>query len=94
VGRGWRAAPAARSHVCDLSATTGSRSVRCSRLESAHRRPTLELLLHLRGYQVPLDELVGTPAGDDPRVHALPFTQHGVNTTTSTRRPGGLQAFK
>jgi quercetin dioxygenase-like cupin family protein len=55
----------------------------------------LELLLPLaRAYQVPLDELVGTPAGDDPRVHALPFTQRGVTYQPLTRRPGGLQAYK
>src|SRR6267143_1385854 len=81
--------------LADLSATTGISLSTLSRLESGHRRPTLELLLPLaRAYQVPLDELVGAPAADDPRVHALPFTQHGVTYQPLTRRPGGLQAYK
>src|SRR6267378_5527720 len=81
--------------LADLSSSTGISLSTLSRLESGHRRPTLELLLPLaRAFQVPLDELVGTPAGDDPRVHALPFTQHGVTSQPLTRRPGGLQAYK
>jgi quercetin dioxygenase-like cupin family protein len=55
----------------------------------------LELLLPLaRAHQVPLDELIGAPTADDPRVHALPFTQHGVTYQPLTHRPGGLQAYK
>ena len=81
--------------LADLSAATGISLSTLSRLESGQRRPTLELLLPLaRAYQVPLDELIGTPAADDPRVHALPFTQHGVTYQPLTRRPGGLQAYK
>src|SRR5258708_30916451 len=81
--------------LAELSSSTGISLSTLSRLESGHRRPTLKLLLPLaRAYQVPLDELVGTPAGDDPRVHALPFTQHGVTYQPLTRRPGGLQAYK
>src|SRR5436190_9136114 len=79
----------------DLSAATGISLSTLSRLESGQRRPTLELLLPLaRAYQVPLDELVGAPAADDPRVHALPFTQDGITYQPLTRRPGGLQAYK
>jgi hypothetical protein len=37
---------------------------------------------------------IGTRADDDPGVHALPFTQHGVTYQPLTRRPGGLQAYK
>src|SRR5437868_14836398 len=81
--------------LADLSSATGISVSTLSRLESGQRRPTLELLLPLaRAYQVPLDELVGAPAADDPRVHALPFTQHGITYQPLTRRPGGLQAYK
>jgi quercetin dioxygenase-like cupin family protein len=37
---------------------------------------------------------IGTRAADDPRVHARPFTQHGMTYQPLTRRPGGLQAYK
>src|SRR5947209_7510878 len=78
-----------------LSSATGISVSTLSRLESGQRRPTLELLLPLaRAHQVPLDELIGTPAAGDPRVHALPFTQHGITYHPLTRRPGGLQAYK
>src|SRR5438093_10088420 len=81
--------------LADLSSATGISLSTLSRLESGQRRPTLELLLPLaREYHVPLDELIGTPAADDPRVHALPFTQHGVTYQPLARRPGGLQAYK
>src|SRR5206468_5356074 len=81
--------------LAQLSEATGISVSTLSRLESGRRRPTLELLLPLaRAHQVPLDELVGAPAADDPRVHALPFTQHGITYQPLTRRPGGLQAYK
>jgi transcriptional regulator with XRE-family HTH domain len=79
----------------DLSSTTDISVSTLSRLESGRRRPTLELLLPLaRAYQVPLDELIGTPAAHDPRVQALPFTQRGITYQPLTRRAGGLQAYK
>ena len=81
--------------LADLASATGISVSTLSRLESGHRRPNLELLLPLaRAYHVPLDELIGTAADDDPRVHALPFTQHGITYQPLTRRPGGLQAYK
>jgi transcriptional regulator with XRE-family HTH domain len=81
--------------LADLAAATGISVSTLSRLESGQRRPTLELLLPVaRAYQVPLDELISTAAADDPRVHALPFTQHGITYQPLTRRPGGLQAYK
>lgn len=76
--------------LADLSLTTGIAST-LSRSESGQRRPTLEVLLPLaRAYQVPLDELIGTPDADVPRVHALPFTQWRTYQPL-TRRPCGLQ---
>lgn len=81
--------------LTDLAATTGISVSTLSRLESGHRRPTLELLLPLaRAHQVPLEELVGAPETGDPRVHARPIVRHGVTFLPLTRRPGGLQAFK
>jgi len=81
--------------LADLSSATHVSVSTLSRLESGQRRPTLELLLPIaRAYQVPLDELIGTPAAGDPRVQALPFTQHGITFQPLTRRPGGLHAYK
>ena len=79
----------------DLSAATGISVSTLSRLESGQRRPNLELLLPLaRAYQVPLDDLIGTPSVADPRVQALPFTRNGTTYQPLSRRPGGLQAYK
>jgi transcriptional regulator with XRE-family HTH domain len=78
-----------------LAAATGISVSTLSRLESGHRRPTLELLLPLaRAHGVPLDELVGAPPTGDPRVHLKPVRQRGLTFVPLTRRPGGLQAFK
>ncbi len=81
--------------LSDLSAATGISVSTLSRLEGGQRRPTLELLLPIaRAHQVPLDDLVGTAAADDPRVRALPFTQNGITFQPLTRRAGGLQAYR
>jgi transcriptional regulator with XRE-family HTH domain len=81
--------------LSDLSATTGISVSTLSRLESGHRRATLELLLPLaRAYGVPLDELVGAPPTGDPRIHPRPITRHGMTLFPLTRRSGGLQAYK
>ena len=57
--------------LAEISEATGISVSTLSRLESGGRKPTLELLLALaRAHQVPLDELVGTPAaipGSGPR---------------------------
>ncbi|MER5454452.1 XRE family transcriptional regulator [Micromonospora sp. NPDC002389] len=81
--------------LSELADTTGISVSTLSRLESGHRRPTLELLLPLaRAHQVPLDELVGAPAVGDPRVRPRPIVRHGMTFLPLTRRPGGVQAFK
>ncbi|MDW4907343.1 XRE family transcriptional regulator [Streptomyces sp. ADMS] len=81
--------------LAGLSATTGISVSTLSRLESGLRRPSLELLLPIaRAHQVPLDELVGAPSVDDPRVRAKPIVRHGRTYLPLTRQPGGLQAFK
>ena len=81
--------------LADIAVETGISQSTLSRLESGHRKPTLELLLPLaKAYRVPLDELVDAPETGDPRVHARPVRRHGITFVPLTRRPGGLQAFK
>ncbi|GAB3448738.1 XRE family transcriptional regulator [Streptomonospora sediminis] len=81
--------------LASVSQTTGIPVSTLSRLESGHRKPALDLLLPLaKAYQVPLDEIVGAPAGGDPRVHPRPFAHNGMTVIPLTRNPGGLQAFK
>ncbi|MEU4807143.1 XRE family transcriptional regulator [Actinosynnema sp. NPDC023587] len=81
--------------LADLAATTGVSESTLSRLESGHRRATLELLLPLaRTYDVPLDELVGAPRTGDPRIHLKPIRRFGMVFVPLSRRPGGVQAFK
>lgn len=78
-----------------LSEATAISVSTLSRLESGHRRPSLELLLPLaRTYRVPLDELVGAPPTGDPRVHLKPRTLHGMTVLPLTQQPGPLQAYK
>ncbi|MBD0741953.1 helix-turn-helix domain-containing protein [Streptomyces sp. CBMA152] len=79
----------------DLSAATGISVSTLSRLESGHRRPSLELLLPIaRAHQVPLDDLVGAPPVGDPRVRAKPIVRGSKSMVPLTRQPGGLQAYK
>ncbi len=81
--------------LADLSATTGISVSTLSRLESGQRKPTLELLLPLaRAHRVPLDELVGAPVPDDPRLHPKPIERNGMTMWPLTRRPGGVQAYR
>ncbi|MDT4944853.1 MAG: hypothetical protein QOH14_1586 [Pseudonocardiales bacterium] len=81
--------------LAELSAATGISVSTLSRLESGQRRPNLELLLPLaRAHGVPLDELVGAPPTEDPRIHAHPLTRRGMTFLPLTRRPGGMQAYK
>ena len=78
-----------------LSDLTGISISTLSRLESGRRRPNLELLLPIaRAYQVPLDELVGAPAPDDPRVRTRPISSDGMTIQPLSRRAGGIQAYK
>lgn len=78
-----------------LAEQTGISSSTLSRLESGQRRATLELLLTLaRAYQVPLDDLVGAPPPDDPRVR-IKATKFGRFTAWRlTAQPGQPQALK
>jgi transcriptional regulator with XRE-family HTH domain len=81
--------------LAGLAETTGISVSTLSRLESGHRRATLELLLPLAGaYRVPLDELVGAPPTGDPRVYARPITRFGQTILPLSRQAAGMQAFK
>jgi transcriptional regulator with XRE-family HTH domain len=81
--------------LAQLSTETGISISTLSRLESGGRKPTLELLLPLaQVHQVPLDELVGAPRCDDPRVHTRPTVKAGVTYLPLTKRPGGMRAYK
>jgi transcriptional regulator with XRE-family HTH domain len=65
-----------------------------SRLETAQRKPSLELLLPLAQiYRVPLDDLVGAPEVGDPRIRLKPRRVNG-RTVLPLTRPGGIQAWK
>jgi transcriptional regulator with XRE-family HTH domain len=78
-----------------LAQTTGISKSTLSRLETGHRRPTLELLLLLsRTYRVPLDDLVGAPEVGDPRVRLKPGRVKGRTVIPLTRQPEGMQAWK
>lgn len=79
-----------------LSETTGISKSTLSRLESGHRRPSLELLLPLAAaYRVPLDDLVGAPEVGDPRVRLAPRSlPNGGTVVPLSRGPGPLQAYK
>lgn len=78
-----------------LSKATGISVSTLSRLESGHRKPSLELLLPIaRAHQVPLDELVGAPPVGDPRVRLRPVKRWGATIVPLTTQPGGLRAYK
>ncbi|MFL4902664.1 helix-turn-helix domain-containing protein [Streptomyces sp. MMS24-I2-30] len=82
--------------LAGLAAATGISVSTLSRLEAGLRKPSLELLLPIaRAHRVPLDELVGAPPVDDPRVRATkPIVRGGRTHWPLTRQPGGPQAFK
>ncbi len=78
-----------------LSEATGISKSTLSRLETGHRRASLELLLPLaQAYGVPLDDLVGAPEVGDPRVRLTPRRVNGRTVLPLTRQPGGIQAWK
>jgi transcriptional regulator with XRE-family HTH domain len=82
--------------LAGLAGATGISVSTLSRLESGLRRPSLELLLPIaRAHRVPLDELVGAPAVEDPRVRTTPVKlREGVTMLPLTAQPGGAQAYK
>jgi transcriptional regulator with XRE-family HTH domain len=81
--------------LTELAGRTGASLSTLSRLESGQRRPTLDLLLPLAEiYAVTLDDLVGLPAPEDPRVHAKTSRRGGVTYVALSRRSDDVVAFK
>jgi transcriptional regulator with XRE-family HTH domain len=81
--------------LTELAEQTGFSLSTLSRLESGRRRPTLDLLLPLaRIYETTLDDLVGRPAPEDPRVDPRPVRRGGIVYVPLSRRTEGLVAFK
>ncbi len=81
--------------LSDVARLTGTSASTLSRLESGHRRPSLDLLVPLaRVYRVPLDDLVGAPPTGDPRVHVRPVRRHGMVYIPLTGAGAPVQAFK
>lgn len=79
----------------DVSDATGLSVSKLSRLESGHRRATLDVLIPLaRLYRLTLDDLVGAPATGDPRLRPRPVKRHGMLWIPLSERPGGVQAAK
>jgi transcriptional regulator with XRE-family HTH domain len=78
-----------------LAARTGISKSTLSRLETGHRRPTLDLLLALsQAYNLPLDDLVGAPEVGDPRIRLKAGHAKGRTVIPLTRQPDGVQAWK
>ena len=96
VGQRLRALRLERGLTLDqLSEQTGISPSTISRLETGKRNPTLELLLPIsRTYRVPLDDLVGVPETEDPRVRLQPRTINGREAWPLTRHSDGVQAWK
>jgi transcriptional regulator with XRE-family HTH domain len=84
-----------RMTLMDVATTTGISKSTLSRLETGHRRPTLELLLALSHvYRVPLDDLVAAPATGDPRIRLKPGRVKGRTVIPLTQQSDGMQAWK
>jgi transcriptional regulator with XRE-family HTH domain len=81
--------------LSDVADATGLSTSTLSRLESGHRRPTLDLLIPLaQVYRVALDDVVGAPPTGDPRIHVKPIRRDGRVYLPLTRSGAPVQAFK
>jgi transcriptional regulator with XRE-family HTH domain len=82
--------------LTELAAATGISKSTLSRLESGQRKPSLELLLPIaQAHRIPLDELVGSPEVDDPRIRLKPEQRSGGRIVVPlTRQPRGAHAWK
>lgn len=96
VGNRLRAARSRRSlTLAEVSEETGVSISTLSRIESGDRKITLELLLPLaRLYDTPLDDLVGGPPTDDPRVPTRKANLPGITLTGVSQPNSGLHVFK
>ncbi|GAA2077699.1 XRE family transcriptional regulator [Streptomyces albiaxialis] len=81
--------------LADLARATGISTSTLSRLESAQRKPSLELLLPITAaLGVPLDEIVAAPRVLDPRVPQHPTRKDGRVLVPLSRRQGEPRAYK
>ncbi len=81
--------------LAEVGELTGFSTSALSRLESGHRRASLEVLLPLAAlYRVPLDELVAAPPVGDPRIFPKPRRRGDLVVVALTHLPGPQQAFK
>ncbi|WP_340560397.1 helix-turn-helix domain-containing protein [Streptomyces sp. GSL17-111] len=81
--------------LADLARTTGISTSTLSRLESAQRKPSLELLLPITAaLGIPLDEIVAAPRILDPRVPQQPTRKDGRVLIPLSRQQGEPRAYK
>lgn len=81
--------------LAELSRRTGISTSTLSRLESAQRKPGLELLLPIAAaLAVPLDDIVAAPRVIDPRVPQDTTRSNGRVFVPLSRHQGEPQAFK
>lgn len=81
--------------LAELSRATGISTSTLSRLESAQRKPSLELLLPITAaLGVGLDEIVAAPRIVDPRVRQQPSSRDGRILVPLSRQQGEPRAYK
>jgi len=81
--------------LADLARATGISTSTLSRLESAQRKPSLELLLPITAaLGIPLDEIVAAPVVLDPRIPQKPTKNDGRVLIPLSRQQGEPRAYK
>ncbi|MFD1936266.1 MULTISPECIES: helix-turn-helix domain-containing protein [Nonomuraea] len=81
--------------LADLARATGISTSTLSRLESAQRKPSLELLLPITAaLGIALDEIVAAPRILDPRVPQRPTGKDGRVLIPLSRHQGEPRAYK
>lgn len=81
--------------LADLARATGISTSTLSRLESAQRKPSLELLLPIiAALGIPLEEIVAAPRILDPRVPQQPTSRNGRVLIPLSRHQGEPRAYK
>ncbi|MEV0528703.1 XRE family transcriptional regulator [Streptomyces sp. NPDC050439] len=81
--------------LAELARATGISTSTLSRLESAQRKPSLELLLPVTAaLGIPLDEIVAAPRILDPRVQQQPSRKNGRVLVPLSRQQAEPRAYK
>ncbi|MGW6318072.1 helix-turn-helix domain-containing protein [Streptomyces sp. NPDC055099] len=81
--------------LAELARATGISTSTLSRLESAQRKPSLELLLPVTAaLGIPLDEIVAAPRIVDPRVEQQPSKKNGRVLVPLSRQQAEPRAYK